>query len=233
RPRLVDETLREIDPVAVADRDRRRTGEERTKVALPGLLGRPREEAVLHDVVLDAARAQPAAQLLELTHLEPAVFGDDERDRPGELFCETFDLLCAGAVPLQPHRLSTDGAVPLQPPGLGTCSYELNDRVQRRRIAIRRVDLKRRGAEVDLELLSARPLLLEDLPVEMHWVPQTSGAPCGEALPAECLRRAAEHDPRICDASQIPKPRRRAIAVKVRFEDHRRPARERAYRDGP
>ena len=136
-------------------------------------------------------------------------------------------------MPLQPHRLSTDGAVPLQPPGLGTCSYELNDRVERRRIAIRRIDLERRGAEVDLELLSAGPLLLEDFPIEMHWVSQTSGTACGEALPAECLRRAAEHDPRICDASQIPKPRRRAIAVKVRFEDHRRPARERAYRDGP
>src|SRR5207302_1535963 len=110
---------------------------------------------------------------------------------------------------------------------------ESNDRVQVGGVAIGRLDLECRGAEVEIELLSARPLLIEDLAIEMHGVPQASGAAGGEALPAERLRRAAEHDPRVSDASEIPKPRRRAIAAKVRFEDHRRPARERAYRDGP
>src|SRR5439155_3113846 len=54
---LVDEALRELDLVAFADRDRGRPGEHRAQLALPGLLRGAREQAVLHDVVLDAPRA--------------------------------------------------------------------------------------------------------------------------------------------------------------------------------
>src|SRR5207237_9760284 len=78
--RLVDEALGELHLIAVADRDGGRPSEKRAQLAFPGLVGRAREQAVLHDVVLDASRTQPPAQLLELADLEAAVLGHHQRD---------------------------------------------------------------------------------------------------------------------------------------------------------
>src|SRR5438105_3947424 len=93
---LVDEALRELDLVAFADRDRGRPGEHRAQLALPGLLRGAREQAVLHDVVLDAPRAETASKLLELGHFQPAVLRDHERNGAAELACEAFHLLRFG-----------------------------------------------------------------------------------------------------------------------------------------
>src|SRR5437867_7336849 len=92
--RLIDKTFRELDLVALSDRDGGRPGEDRAQLALAGLIRGASEQAVLHDVVLDAARAQPAAELLQLAHLQPAVLGHHQRDGPAELPRESFDLLC-------------------------------------------------------------------------------------------------------------------------------------------
>ena len=91
--RLVHDALRELDLVTVGDGDRGRSGQQRAQPAHPGLLGGAPEEAVLDHVVLDAARAQLAPHLLELSNLEAAVLGDDEGHRAGELRCEALDLL--------------------------------------------------------------------------------------------------------------------------------------------
>src|SRR5438093_4040272 len=90
---LVDETLRELDLVALSDRDGGRPGEDRAQLPFAGLLRGASEQAVLHDVVLDAARAQPASELLQLAHLEPAVLGHHQGNGPAELPREPFDLL--------------------------------------------------------------------------------------------------------------------------------------------
>src|SRR5882762_328303 len=82
---LVDEALRELNFVAVADRHGGRPGEDRAQLGFAGLLRGACEEAVLHDVVFDAAGAQPASELLELADLQPAVLGDHQRNCPAEL----------------------------------------------------------------------------------------------------------------------------------------------------
>src|SRR2546428_7690014 len=90
---FVDEAFRKLDLVAVTDRDRGRTREDRPKLGLPRLLRRTREEAVLHDVVLDAVRPQTPSQPLQLTDLQAPVLSDYERRGRRELRGQDIDLL--------------------------------------------------------------------------------------------------------------------------------------------
>src|SRR2546426_6467434 len=99
RARLVDEALRELDLVPGGRRDRGGAREERAQPALAGLLGRARKEAVLHDVVLDAARTEPPPQLLELSALEAAELGPPDQAFPAGLTARPPDLPALSAYP--------------------------------------------------------------------------------------------------------------------------------------
>ena len=74
-PAEVAQGLGRDDRVALDERDRRGALEHRHELGEPGLLGGPAGQRVLEDLEVGTGRAQRAAELGELAHLEPAVLG--------------------------------------------------------------------------------------------------------------------------------------------------------------
>ena len=89
--------LAATDSSPVGERDGRGTDEERRERRARSVRpGGDADEPVLDDPIPDVVLAQRTADLGDLTHLEAAVFGDDERRRPGELALQRLDRLALG-----------------------------------------------------------------------------------------------------------------------------------------
>src|SRR3954470_273402 len=100
---------------------------------------------------------------------------------------------------------------------------ESQDRREPRFEAERRVDDEARSADIDREAAHVlRPLVREDLGIQMHGVPLAASAALGEAPTAKALFADALDDPRVREAGELPQRRLRPFAMEVRLQHHRR-----------
>ncbi len=95
RPRCVEDRLGRRRLV-VAERDRRRTDEQRAERLADRVLRGDPHQAVLHDAVAHVLLAQGAADLRDLLDGEAAVLGDDQRPAAGERLAQLGDGLPLG-----------------------------------------------------------------------------------------------------------------------------------------